>query len=537
MTVERNIVRPGEDISRRELLRRASALGVGVVGVGGLSGALAACGSTSSSTGTAAKTAAKLRQGGTLKASIRLEADMLDPARSSSQTAFEIFTNMFDSLLRVDTKGDFVPGLATKWDTSDPNKLVLDLRENVTFHNGEPFTADDVKFTLERIKNPKTASPYAGSFDRVKKIEVLSPNQVALHLSQPDAALLAALVLHSQTMNKKAVESKDPRRNPVGTGPFQFVEWKSGASITMRKYAGYWEQGLPHLDKVVVRFMESTPARVQALQSGELDWIDDVQPVTLRTVKNDPSFNYVTTDTAGYPQCLTFNLNKKPLDNIHLRQAIAYAVDRKQIHEVVFLGSGEMGAVEVPSGSPWFTKGDIYGDTADLDKAKAAMEASGLGNVSLVFGAWTSADYVARLGEVLRDQLKPIGVDLKIERQDGSVWLQSVLDGSYQVTLIAPENCLDPDLFYGLYLYSKGNQNIVGYKNTTFDGYVVKARSEGDRATRLDLYAKARAEVQRDAPLYFVHHQAPNYLMRKNVGGSAARADLTLQFKDVGFTA
>src|SRR5215510_9592530 len=221
-----------DSLTRRDLVQRA---GLAVVG-----------GSLALRTGVAL---ADVKAGGVLQAALTGEPDSLDPAVSQIYTGAQVYDNVFSKLIDIDPAQRFYGVLATKWKQVNPKLWVFDLRPGVVFHNGEPFTANDVKYTFERILNPKTASGYAPLYTAISQVEVVNPHRVAFHLKTPFGPFLTNLSNNGEIVNRKAITStKNPARNPVGTGPFQFVEWVQGDHVKLKKNPRYFEKGKPALD-------------------------------------------------------------------------------------------------------------------------------------------------------------------------------------------------------------------------------------------------------------------------------------------------
>ena len=176
-----------------------------------------------------------IKDGGTLRAALTGEPDVLDPAVSTIYTGAQVYEGIFSKLIDIDGAGNFVPDLATSWKQVDAKTWKFKLVTNATFHNGEPFTSADVKYSFERILNPKTASAYAGLYAQIESVEATDPAVAVFHLKSPFGPFLNNLATNGQIVNKKAIESGDPARNPVGTGPFKFVEWVQGDHLTLEK--------------------------------------------------------------------------------------------------------------------------------------------------------------------------------------------------------------------------------------------------------------------------------------------------------------
>ena len=523
-------------LSRRDLLRRGGL--VGLVALGGPS-LLTACGSstgkTAAGTGTATKTPSP---GGTLRAALTGEPDSLDPAISSVYTGAQVYDGIFSKLLDIDPSGAFVGDLARSWKAVDDTTWTFELVDNATFHNGEKFSAKDVKYTFDRLRDPKTASAYAALYTPIREVEVKSPTTVVFHLKTPFGPFLTNLANNGEIVNQKAIESGNPARKPVGTGPFEFVECVQGDHLSLKKFAGYHHSGEPYLDAVTFTFPLVDQGRIDALSSGELDWADAIPLQQVATLSKDPRFSYVTSPTAGIPDFLAMNIKKAPFDKVEVRQAVAWALDRKAIRDVAYLGTGEIGNQEIPSGSPWFDGQDPYATGPDLAKAKALMAQAGLANgLTIEYLGLPQYPELLKTGQVVRDQLKAIGIDLRIKQVDVAVWYDAYSKGNYQITSAYQERTIDPDNFYSLVIRSGGSINTTGYANPAIDAMIDAAAASLDTAARKKMYAAIRKTVREDAPLIFVHYETLRYLMTKKVTGSTINPTLELNLGKVGFTA
>ena len=275
--------------------------------------------------------AADIKPGGELRAALTGEPDVLDPATSSIYTGAQVYEGIFSKLIDMDPSGQFVGDLATAWKQVDPKTWRFELVPNASFHNGEKFTSADVKYTFERILDPKTASAYAGLYSQIESVDASDPAVAVFHLKSPFGPFLTNLATNGQIVNKKAIESGDPARNPVGTGPFEFVEWVQGDHITVKKNPNYFKPSQPYLDGVTFRFLPVDQSRIDALAAGELDWIDAVPLNQVPTLKADSRFTYVTSPVAGIPDFLALNTRKPPFDDPKVRQAVALAISRADI--------------------------------------------------------------------------------------------------------------------------------------------------------------------------------------------------------------
>ena len=481
--------------------------------------------------------AAEIKDGGDLRAALTGEPDVLDPATSSIYTGAQVYEGIFSKLIDIDASGKFVPDLATAWTQVDPKTWKFTLVDNATFHNGEKFTSADVKYTFERILDPKTASAYAGLYAQIGSVDAPDAKTVVFHLKSPFGPFLTNIATNGEIVNQKAIESGDPARKPVGTGPFEFVEWVQGDHIALKKNPNYFKKGLPHLDSVTFKFLPVDQSRIDGLSAGELDWVDAIPLQQVATLKSDPRFTYVSDAVAGIPDYVGLNTNKPPFDNEKVRQAVALAVNRADIRDVAYLGTGELGLIEMPTGSKWYDEQGLFAPKQDIAKAKELMKEAGYANgVKVEYLGLPQYPELLKTGQVLRDELKQIGIDMEIKQVDVSVWYDAFSKGSYQITSAYQERTIDPDNFYSLVLKSGGPINSVNYSNKEVDALIDKAAASDNEAERKGLYGQIRTITSKDSPLVFVHYETLHYLMNTNVTGSRITPTLSLHMENIGFT-
>lgn len=524
-------------LDRREFLRRGSAIGGAVAGSSLLASLLAACGGSASSASTsAAVSTAQIKSGGLLKAALTGEPDSLDPAKSQIYTGAQVYDNVFSKLVDLDENSKVYGVLATRWRQPNATTWVFDLRSGVKFHNGEPFSATDVKYSFERILSAKTASGYAPLYAVIKSIEVNNPTRVTFHLKSSFGPFLTNLANNGEIVNRKAIEAPGSQRKPVGTGPFAFVEWMQGDHITLKANPTYFETGKPHLSGIHFKFALVDQSRIDSLRSGDLDWVDAVPLQQLKVLQGDPTFNYVGSKVTGIPDFLAFNTKQAPFTDQRVRQAVAYAINRDEIRAIAYFGAGESGGEEVPSASPWYTGQTPY-KSANIAKAKALLKAAGHSSgLTIQYLGLPQYPELLKTGEVVRQQLQQIGITMNIQQVDVSVWFDRFSKGNYQITSAYQERTIDPDNFYSLVLKTGASINTTGYSSPQADKLIEQAAAETDMAKRKALYLELKQLIWADVPLVFVHYETLNYLMRKPVVGSTINPTLELRMQNVGLT-
>ena len=478
--------------------------------------------------------AASPRKGGILKAGLTGQPDQLDPATSSVYTAAQIYDNIFDKLVVLDRAGHFQPALATAWRQLDPRTWEFDLVHNAVFHNGEPFTASDVQYTFQRILDPKTASAYTPLFDSIASVQVVNKHTVRFHLKQPFGPFLTNLAANGEIVNAKAIKAFDPKRHPIGTGPFTFKEWVTSDHVTLERWPHYWGSGTPYLDGVIFRGMPVDESRLAALRSGEVNWVDAVPLLDVKRLRGGSNPIYMTSNNAGLPDFLTFVVDKPPFNNKKLRQAVAWAIDKRAILGVAYFGVGEVGSAEVPTGSPWYTGNDPYRAGPNLDKAQQLLHEAGYPHgLTIEYLGLPEYPELLKTGEIVKEQLAQIGITMNIVQLEVDPWSTRLVGKKYQVTSAYQERTIDPDNFYSLLLTRTASLNYSGFNNPAFDALVTQAKQLTDPGTRKKTYAKIRQIMYDEVPFIFVHYETLNYAMQPKVHGSQVLPSLELRFKDV----
>ncbi|HEY7518583.1 MAG TPA: ABC transporter substrate-binding protein [Methylomirabilota bacterium] len=511
-----------EDVHRRQVLKAlgwsavglAGALPLGMPGVAG---------------------AQKPKSGGTIKIGSFQNIDTLDAHQTTFITACAIHNNIYNGLLKTtspDGKSvEFKPELAREWEIQGDRVHVFRLQKGVTFHDGQPCTAAEVKASLERVKDKAQSPIHAWKLELLEHIETPDSHTVKLHFAKPYPFLRVALTGSTgragTIVSVKAAKEKGKAygRSPVGTGPFKFVEWKEGDYILLEKNPNYWDSDggnkLPYLDKVLIKFIIEPSTLVAAVKTGEVDGINNVAPQFVNELRRDPKLN-VFTAVGGNWRCMHFNMAKEPFTDKALRQAVAFAIDRKEIVDRVEFGEAIVahGPISPPMGvfyDPAFEKGK-NGQYFDLEQAKALMKQSKHANgvdVGLLVG---NAGTAPRQAEVVQAQLAKIGVRVKIEIADAPTfrrrWLQ---EKQWDLVQLQWDADLDPDETLYPELHSGEAWNAGKWVSKDFDRAVESARAEADTKKRKKFYEDAVKAMIDDAPVAIILHANEQKVFAKHV--------------------
>ena len=315
-----------------------------------------------------------------LIAAIAGEPDQLDPHKTSAYFSFEVLENVYDTLVEPDENLEMRPALAESWEVSgDQLTWTFHLRQGVTFHDGSPFSAEDVVYSYKRIIDQKLSN--ADRFRAVTDVTAPDKSTVKITVAQPTPNLLSNIggFKGMAIVQRKNVESGEIATHPIGTGPFAFRSAKSGDSITLAANKNYWG-GPPLISGVTFRFIPEASTALSALQAGEIDWTDSIPTQRVEELKTDDSINLGVTPSNDY-WYLALNEARKPWNDVRVRQAIAYGVDRHAIVQATGYGTATVNQLAIPKGSPWYT--EYHGYTLDIAKAKSLLHEAGVKDLTL----------------------------------------------------------------------------------------------------------------------------------------------------------
>jgi peptide/nickel transport system substrate-binding protein len=404
----------------------------------------------------------------------------LDPTASASAAIDRVvYSNIFEGLVKVDRTGKLVPGLATGWEVSADGKVfTFKLRQAVAFHNGEPFNAQVAKWNLERGAAEGTKNAHPEFFRIIEKIETPDDYTLKLTLKEVNSLFLVYMAEGDSVMlPMKGFENT--AAGPIGTGPFRFVRWARGDRVEMVRNENYWNPKLPYLDKVAFRFIKDPSAQVAALKAGDVDMIGWVMaPEIALGISRDKRFK-VLAGSSTSEIVMSTNNKVAPFDNKLVRQAMAHAIDRKAVNELVMLGYA------TPIGSHWPPVTPYYKDLTrkfpyDPKKAKEFLAKAGYPKgFDATIKLPAIYPYAQKAGEVIADMLGQVGIRLKIEIVEWGFWLDRIFkQKEFQLSMIGHAEAWD------IGIYANPNYYFQ-YDSAEFrDAYqkALKATTEAEKA-------------------------------------------------------
>jgi peptide/nickel transport system substrate-binding protein len=486
----------------------------------------------------------------------------IDPIGSPSVDAASerVRALMFNSLVKKDEKFDYVPELASNIQRSDDGlTFTFTLREGVTFHDGRPFTSADAKYTLDTVLGnsfAKSASFFEGTGANrtayVKSIEAPDAHTLVIQLNKQWTGLLPNLVPIA-IIPKDSYESQ--KTHPLGTGPFKFKSYDSSQQVVDMEANPNYYDGPPHIPAVRVRVISDSNAMQAELRSGRVDMAPlptSLSPDAIKSLGQDPNLN-VHQFAGSNLNLLTFNTAEAPLDNVKVRQAIAYAIDRESMIRDLVQGQGEISHSILPEGSWAYTQGQTY--QFDPATAKRLLDEAGFRDPDgdgpqmrfakpIIFRISGSSASARQYAGVIQNYLKDVGIPVSIETSELNVLFEFLRRGQFQMTYgqwVGGNQ--DPIFYHDLFASSeiptetRAARNRSRYKNAELDQILDEATNTYDHAKAAPLYAKAQEIVSRDVPVFPLWYQANMVIARKNVGNIHVNAsgdwgfvkDLTVQ--------
>jgi len=458
--------------------------------------------------------AASPNKGGDLIVCQPAEPPGLDPtANTAAAIDRVVFSNIYEGLIKVNSKGEFIPGLATRWEVSTDGLIyTFHLRKGVRFHNGESFNARVAKWNIERAKGEGTVNPHPEYFKGITSMTTPDDFTLVATLGEVDALFIAHMA-EGDAIMLPMQGYENTKSNPVGTGPFKFSKWVRGDRVEMVKFAGYWNPELPYLDKVTFKFIGDASAQIAALKAGDLDVIGYIAaPESAMTLSKDNRFKVFAGTSTG-EVIMSTNNKAAPFDNKLVRQAVAYAIDRQTVVDLVMFGYG------TPIGSHWSPSTPYYVDLTDKfaynpEMAKSLLTQAGYPNgfdATIKLPAIYS--YSKRAGEVIADMLAKVNIRLKIEIVEWGQWIERIFKKKeFQLTMIGHVEAWDIGIYANPEYYFQ-------YDSQEFRDAYARALKAPNEVEKARWFGKCQEIIAEDAVNGYLFSASGLPAMKANVMG------------------
>lgn len=493
--------------------------------------AFAACGSgketggsTDSSNNDAAAKSESEEVKDTLIVATTYDAKSLDPHATNDVASSNIMEQIYDTLVKLDENSEVVGSLAEKFEVLDETTYKFYLKKGVKFHNGEELKASDVKYSFERA-----ISPIGGSIAHIvgdidpNGFEIIDDYTIIIKTKKPNSAFLPSLTHKGGgvILNQKAVEAAGDNysMNPIGTGPFKFVSWDKGDKIVLERFDDYYGES-PYFKKMIIRAIPEGTNRTIELESGGVDIAYDITTNDIKRVEDNPDLKLVR-KMSNSTTYFAFNTQKKPFDDIKVRQAIGYAIDTDTIVNAVFRGVGAPADGPVPPNIKYFNK-ELGSPDYDIEKAKALLAEAGYPN-GFKAKIWTN-EKQARIdmATIIQNQLKEIGIEVEIQVLEWGAYLEGIKKGEHEMFIVGwSTQTPDPDmaLFGPFHSSQKGKNNFSYYDNSVVDELLEKGRLIADSPEREEIYKRLQKIIREEAPWVVLNNSEAVIGVRSNIEG------------------
>jgi peptide/nickel transport system substrate-binding protein len=488
------------------------------------------------------------KRGGTLTYTYHPEPTALSTIATTAVPTALISTKIYEGLLEYEGAGmEPIPGLARSWTVSDDQlTYTFNLRPDVKWHDGEPFSSDDVKFSIEEIAL-KYHSRGRTYFGNVTSIDTPDPLTVVLNLSAPVPYLLRAFqagetpmmprhAFSDEEIAEEKVRQAEIMQQPIGTGPFKLQEWRRGSHIILARNEDYWKPGKPYLDQIVLRVVPDGAARAIAVERGEVDLapMTALPPTEIQRLASLPHIvsSQEGSEGLGPIMWLEVNLREEPLSDVQVRQAISMAIDRQRLVDVIWYGNGAPARGPVVSGNPNHFDSTLppfpYDPKAAedlLDEAGYPRGADGV-RFTLTQNFLPYGEEWVRQAEYIRQQLRGIGINVTNESLDMGGWLRKIYtDWDYNFTSNFTHNYSDPTIGVQRAFISTNIRqgasfsNSMNYANPKVDELLLAAARIGDGPERKAIWDEVQQILRADLPVIFLIEIGYTHLWNERVHG------------------
>lgn len=468
------------------------------------------------------------------------EAVGLDPRLETDVPSFERINVIMEPLVKFGVDMQLKPALATEWDVSeDTMTLRFKLREGVAWHDGTPFTAEDVKYTYEWVLDPANGALNMGLYADIEEIDVVNDFEVVFRLSKANAFLLNNIARMPITP-KHDGSREDFRQKPQGTGPYKFVSWTRDDRMILVENVDYWG-GRPNVPNVIFRTIPENSTRLLAFEAGEIDiYQGGIVPQEINRLEADPNFIVQRTPGTGY-NYLGFNTKVGALADVKVRQAVSYLINRNGIVERVLNGIGTPGISPVSMSLPWFNP-DVQRYEYSVEKAKELLAEAGYapGEIDIRLYTNENPDRM-RIAEILQFEAQQAGINVEVIIEEWGAYLARIQQtDDFDIFILGWSGQLDPDRAMIRQFHTNGSNNYGKYSNERVDYLLDLGRTVPQESQEsIDIYREAQEIVVREVPYGFINYSEEVGLQHKWIGnwevhpyGAAAWQDAHLMTKN-----
>ncbi|MBI4042501.1 MAG: ABC transporter substrate-binding protein [Deltaproteobacteria bacterium] len=446
-----------------------------------------------------------------------MEPHHLDPRFATDAYSQRIGELLYSSLVRVDGAGQIVPDLAERWEGVGAREFTFVLRQNVSFHNDAPFSADDVQYTFKTLLDEKYNSPLRAAFQDISEIDSISQYTIKFTLRQPNAAFLTSLAAarivpkcRTCEAGEDWVKSGEPA---PGTGPY-LLKMRDSQEIRLEGFPNYFG-GAPRQKEIIFRIVRDDNTRFLKFKVGEVDFLQNALPAHyVLQLKEENRYRFQTVPGTNY-EYLGFNMSNPLLKDRRLRQAIAYGIDRDAIMQHVYKGMATLSTGLLPPNNPYYNA-QVVRYLHNPERARKLLDEAGFKDpdgkgpkprLTLSLLTSTNNDTV-QIARIIRHQLQQIGIEVTQESREWGTFFSDIQQGKFQLFVMRWVGITDPDLYHDIFHSAQlpPGRNRGRYANPDIDRLVEMGRQEGDPKKRKPIYDRIQAIVSEDLPYVSLWH-------------------------------
>jgi peptide/nickel transport system substrate-binding protein len=499
---------------------------------------LVACGGGSSTNQTSSTT---VKKGGNIVVGLDSDVVTLDPLKSSALVDREVMLNIYDTLVKLNAQNEIEPDLATSWQYKSPTQLVFTLRTDVKFQDGTPFNADAVVFNINRILTTPSSPRYSEISD-VQSVTAIDSSHVQFNLKAPFSPLLAALtdragMMLSPTAVQKLGANLANAPTNAGSGPFEFVDWVKGDHLTIQRNPHYWQkdsQGnqLPYLQSIRYRPITNGSVMFSNLETGNINVAEDLDPTDVAAAQSNPSLIYKQIPGLSFYGFM-LNVKAAPLNNVHVRRAIEWAVNRQEIVTSVLKNVGTVAQGPIPPSS-WAYDSSFAPYSYNINQAKAELAQAGdTKGVTFTMLIASGSPLNTQEAQFIQAELQPAGITMNIKQETFATLLSDTNAYNYQAALLGWSGRPDPDGNMYSWFHTGGGFNTMQYSNPQVDKLLEDARTSSDQSQRASDYQQAEKLILQDAPYVFINYGVSVQATTNNIKNFTILPTTIMEFLNV----
>ena len=507
-----------------------------------------------------AQAAAAIKPGGTMIVGINADPPALSILGSNATLTNCTSGQIHSTLITLSREGKPQPSLAKSWNISDDGlTYMFHLEEGVKWHDGVPFTSDDIRFSMMEL-NGKYVSLAKATLAGVESIETPDVNTVVVKLGRPDPAFFPwafsqqeQAQIHARHIYENSDVTANPANlKPVGTGAYKFVEWESGSHITLEKNPDYFHMDQVFLDRVVFQVIPDAGARQLALENGDVDYIPffGMSAASADTLQADANVQVFNSVRPARGLIMAYmNLRHEQLTKKEVRQALSYAIDREKIVKLALNGRGKAATSPIRSDDTAFYNPEVMKYPTDPDKANKILDDAGVTangstrfSIRLAYQSSGEGGALQSAGEIMRENLRAIGVELQLTPGDfATVWDNAYLKWDFDLAMASFFTGPDPKISVSPKYITENIQkvsggNLMGYSNPKVDALLNAADVEMSPDKRKDLYGQAQAILVEEIPALWIWEKIYPSAARANITGLPSGMNHWEPYENVGFT-